>query len=552
MISRLKIGHLILIFALAALPFAATFAFYYPDERHYTDGALEMLKGHGWLIPKNADGSPRFEKPPLAYWAIAASYKIFGVSIFTSRLPFLLASCGTLFLIFRLARKLTGDSETALLAAIILISHPQFFLCSIRSIPDALLVFFISLSAFGFLRLIVFEEFAAGAFCAAYFGAAGAVLSKGLLGFLIVAFAWTFFVLKNKNWHSLKKIIHWPIFIAAIFLAGSWFIFIFYKNGPTAWHTFLGDQVTGNVHGHFWSPILRAPLFALILVFNFLPWSATVIEFFARNSVAVSETNESPTWKSSRQFILAWTAILILGFAVGSNVSLRYLLPATPLFAILLADVLRRVEKFQLFFSVERILKIALGILILLDATAFFIVSQWPLPKIFTAAVCVLFLAMIVALGFGVARKKFPTVAALGIVVLTGCLILFVAAMPILLPDRSQQIASALGHTQNGKLKTVLLVGSLQLASRARVCLGKSWTVTQTDKLNLADAKKFNAVLLPEKDDFLFANGNWKIQTAAVGFIAPMKNEIWRALKSRRLPEILASHAQKMILATRE
>src|ERR1700733_1324081 len=227
MSSRLKIGHLILIFAVAALPFAATFAFYYPDERHYTDGALEMVKGHGWLIPKNADGSPRFEKPPLAYWAIAASYKIFGVSVFTSRLPFLLASCETIFLAFLLARKLTGNSETALLAAIVLLSHPQFFLCSVRAIPDSLLVFFVTLSAFGFLRLVVFEEFADGAFCAAYFGAAGAVLSKGLLGFLIVVFAWAFYAFKNQNWRALKKIIHWPIFSAAVILAGSWFVYIF-------------------------------------------------------------------------------------------------------------------------------------------------------------------------------------------------------------------------------------------------------------------------------------------------------------------------------------
>ena len=42
--SRLKIGHLILFFALAAAPFAATFALYYPDERHYTNGALMMLQ----------------------------------------------------------------------------------------------------------------------------------------------------------------------------------------------------------------------------------------------------------------------------------------------------------------------------------------------------------------------------------------------------------------------------------------------------------------------------------------------------------------------------
>jgi len=101
---RPQIGPLILMFALVALPFVATFTLYYPDERHYTDGALMMLKHGDWLVPKTAEGAPRFQKPPLAYWSVAASYATFGVGVFTSRLPFLLASCGTLWLTYRLAR----------------------------------------------------------------------------------------------------------------------------------------------------------------------------------------------------------------------------------------------------------------------------------------------------------------------------------------------------------------------------------------------------------------------------------------------------------------
>ena len=66
-LSRFNIGHLILMFAVAALPFAATYALYYPDERHYTDGALMMLQDHDWLVPKTAADAPRLQKPPLAY-----------------------------------------------------------------------------------------------------------------------------------------------------------------------------------------------------------------------------------------------------------------------------------------------------------------------------------------------------------------------------------------------------------------------------------------------------------------------------------------------------
>jgi len=136
MISRLNIWQLVFIFALAALPFAATFTIPYPDERHYTDGAMAMLRDHDWLTPKTPEGLPRFNKPPLAYWATTASFALFGVSPLAARLPFLLAGCGTILLTWRLARKLTGSENIALLAALIVLSHVQFLLAAVRNIPD--------------------------------------------------------------------------------------------------------------------------------------------------------------------------------------------------------------------------------------------------------------------------------------------------------------------------------------------------------------------------------------------------------------------------------
>ena len=53
--TPLNIWHLVMIFAVAVLPFAATFALPYPDERHYTDGALQMLRDHDWLVPKTPE-----------------------------------------------------------------------------------------------------------------------------------------------------------------------------------------------------------------------------------------------------------------------------------------------------------------------------------------------------------------------------------------------------------------------------------------------------------------------------------------------------------------
>jgi len=546
---RPQIGPLILMFALVALPFVATFTLYYPDERHYTDGALMMLKHGDWLVPKTAEGAPRFQKPPLAYWSVAASYATFGVGVFTSRLPFLLASCGTLWLTYRLARRLTGNNETALVAALVLLSHPQFFLCSIRSMPDALLVFFITLSAYGFLRLIVLEEFVASAFWMAYGGAAGAAMSKGLLGAGIVVFAWAFAFWQAHDWRAVPKIIHPPILAAAIVLVGGWFGYIFWRQGAGAWNVFLDDQLTGNFHGHWWSPISRAPLFALILVLNFLPWSATAVEWLAREKSRAMGSTPPPAQK----FILAWMAVLIAGFALGANVSFRYLLPATPLLAVLLADWLQSAESTRLIFSLRRILKIVLAMLTLAVMAGVLVDSQWPLPVVLLALICSLLLFGIAALASSALwRKSVSAAEALGLAILLGWVILFIAAMPVLLPDNAQQIAAALRQGQTGSPQPVLLIGDVRLASRVRVLLGKNWTVVQADKLNPADAVGYTRVLVSEREAGEFINHGWAVQTAAVSIGAPTCGELWEALRSRRLPETLARHTRKICLMTRE
>ena len=547
--SRLNIGFLILVFALAALPFAATFALYYPDERHYTDGALMMLKHGDWLVPKTETGKPRFQKPPLAYWSVAASYESFGVGVFTSRLPFLLASCGTLWLTYRLTRRLTGKPEIALLAAIVLLSHPQFFLCSIRSIPDALLVFSITMSVDGFLRLIVFEELTAGAFWMAYGGAIGATLCKGLPGAGIVLFAWVFALWQKRDWGAVKKIFHWPSFITAVVLVAGWFGYIFWHRGAHALNVFFEDQVTGNIHGHWWSPLERFLLFGLVLIFNFLPWSVTAAEWLVRKNWKEAG-NVQPL---ARRFILACVALMIAGFAFGEVLSLRYLLPAAPLLAVLLADWLQSAESARLFFSLRRILKIVLAALTLSAALACYVDSQWPVPAVLFALPCGLFMLAIAVLGSGALwRKSFAAGEALGLAILIGWLIFLTAAMPMLLPDRAQQIAEALRQTRTDSSRPVLLIGDVKLASRVRVLLGKNWTVTRVNRMEAAAAWDYTRVLVPEREAGEFVNRGWAVRTVAVSYTVPPRGELWEALKSRRLPEILARHTQKICLATHE
>ena len=94
--------------ALAALVHLATIGWsdlYNHTEGQYAGAAREMVQAHQWLWPTN-DGLPRLPKPPLLYWLIIASFKVFGANSAAARLPVALAMIATVIFTFLTAEKL--------------------------------------------------------------------------------------------------------------------------------------------------------------------------------------------------------------------------------------------------------------------------------------------------------------------------------------------------------------------------------------------------------------------------------------------------------------
>src|SRR5713226_859798 len=73
-----------------------------PDEPRYAQVAREMLARHDLITP-TLGGLPWFEKPPLLYWMMMASYRIFGVSEFSARLGPAICSLLTALFVYWIA-----------------------------------------------------------------------------------------------------------------------------------------------------------------------------------------------------------------------------------------------------------------------------------------------------------------------------------------------------------------------------------------------------------------------------------------------------------------
>jgi 4-amino-4-deoxy-L-arabinose transferase-like glycosyltransferase len=85
----------------------------HPDEALYLALGAEMHARHAWLTPTQ-DGSADFTKPPLLYWAMRLCFALFGVHLWSARLPVALAAVGLAWMAGRLARSIVGEESAPL------------------------------------------------------------------------------------------------------------------------------------------------------------------------------------------------------------------------------------------------------------------------------------------------------------------------------------------------------------------------------------------------------------------------------------------------------
>src|SRR5437870_2342501 len=97
-----------ILIALAALVHFGTIGIgdlYSETEGQYAAAAREMIQSGQYLLPTN-DSIPRLQKPPLLYWLIVASYKVFGINTAATRVPIAFSVVATLAFTFLIGERL--------------------------------------------------------------------------------------------------------------------------------------------------------------------------------------------------------------------------------------------------------------------------------------------------------------------------------------------------------------------------------------------------------------------------------------------------------------
>jgi len=331
---------IVLIYFLAFFPLLPRTSYYRGDERFYTDAAIRMVQTGDYLTPYYHTGRVRFRKPILVYWIIVASYKIFGISLFSSRIPFLVAGCLVLLFTYRIASSLFGERD-ALLASAILASNMTVFHTSIRSHPDIIQCLFLAMSLYGFMKLIFSHGASSLHYWFAYMGAALAVASKGGLGLLPVAFSLIFASFCKGV--RVRELLKGKVIIVSVAVALFWFVAISLKHGEAALRDFFLDQVGERLSGSKIYILENTFLYLGGLLKELMPWSLMGLIVLVRDWDRVKGL--FLTKRKEILFVAGWYLSIFVIFALSNIQRARYFLPTYPLLGALLASVLMEGEE---------------------------------------------------------------------------------------------------------------------------------------------------------------------------------------------------------------
>src|SRR5437868_11174929 len=169
-----------LLLALTAVLHTGTAAcadLYDESEGQLAGGAREMVDSKKWLVPTN-NGTPILETPPLAYWTVALSLKIFGVSAAAARLPIALAMLGSVALTFLIGERLAGYWR-GFAAGLIHVCSVGPFLAGRLVTPDAIYALLITAAIYCAVRGYQHKKSRRAWFAGLCFATALATLTKG-------------------------------------------------------------------------------------------------------------------------------------------------------------------------------------------------------------------------------------------------------------------------------------------------------------------------------------------------------------------------------------
>jgi 4-amino-4-deoxy-L-arabinose transferase-like glycosyltransferase len=316
----------------------------------HAEAAREMVLNHNW-VTLHINGIRYLEKSPLMYWAVAATYKAFGVAEWQTRLPLAIGVLALACSVFVFGRRFFG-AEAGFYAALALVTAPGIFLYTRFLIPDVFVAMWLTLGLYLFLVAYEQERPSIWLCWGVAVTMALNVLTKSLIGIVFPGLIIAAFLLLTG---TVRRILRFHLFSSAlVFLAVAlpWHVLAALRSpaqasGPEKgflWFYFVNEQFLRYLNKRVPYDYDRVPL---VLFWGFvlawlIPWCVYLAPAFG----------EIPgRWRTWREgldrrarvnlFCAIWAAWIMLFFSFSTRQE-YYSLPALPALALLIGGWLER------------------------------------------------------------------------------------------------------------------------------------------------------------------------------------------------------------------
>jgi hypothetical protein len=310
--------------------------------------ARNMLQSGDWVTAR-LDGVTYLEKPPLIYWMMAGSYRIFGVHDWSARIPLALSVILLCWVTYRFGRWAFGE-EAGFYSGLALATCIGLFLFTRILIPDAILTLSIVGAIWAGLRLLEPDEEPQRWWPWVLGISLGlGLLLKGLIAIVFPILAGLAYMIATRqalSWAVWKKL-HLP-FVAVLMLviALPWHVLATVRNPP--YFAFSLHSGPGEYRGFFWfyffnEHLLRflnlryprdyntvpRPLFWLLNLVWLFPWSAYL--------PAAAKLSYRPLDRAGRVRLMAlcWIGVVMVFFTFSTTQE-YYSMPIYPALALLI------------------------------------------------------------------------------------------------------------------------------------------------------------------------------------------------------------------------
>jgi 4-amino-4-deoxy-L-arabinose transferase len=319
----------------SALLFNGSRALWDTSETRYAEAAREMVTSGDWLIPRLA-GEPHLTKPPVTYWLLAVSMKLFGFSENAVRLPGALAFSLTVFVTICFGWRM-GAFRTGILAGILQAISPLAFFGGHVVTTDIFVCLFALMYLWAMWSAINAndQQRARSWSLLMYSSLAVAFLTKGPPA-LLPALAAVIFLICRRKQISWRRLFFVPGIALFLLISASWYLAVWY---------FVPDAIAvwrqEALHKVFISSNRDMPAvyYPLILIGGCLPAVLLMGRLvYGRRHIDFKLLLKRDTqYRDAILFSLIWIILPLVIFMFSQTRMILYVLPLAPAVNLLAA-----------------------------------------------------------------------------------------------------------------------------------------------------------------------------------------------------------------------